>query len=184
MISLQARDHFHATIEAAVDAGTKILAGARPIDGLGSFYPPTVLVSHTPEAESILAGCFGPVVLVRGVGDAGAANEAANAGPFGLSGSVWGRDLRRARSVALRLEAGTVAINNAVTPSAHAAAPFGGCKSSGFGRIRGVVGLRELAQTRVIHARKPGGLRPHLFPYAALMPRIFLAYRRIFHPKG
>ena len=184
MISPQARDRFHETIEAAVGAGAKVLVGGRPIDGLGSFYPPTVLIADGPEAESILAGCFGPVVLVRGVVDAEAAIEAANAGPFGLSGSVWGRDLRRARSVALRLEAGSVAINDAVTPSAHAAAPFGGCKSSGFGRIRGVVGLRELAQTRVIHARNPGGFRPHLFPYAALMPRIFLAYRRIFHPKG
>ena len=184
MISGPAVDRFHSMIEAAVDAGAKVLAGGRPIDGAGSFYRPTVLISETPGAEAVLAGCFGPVVLVRGVVDAEAAIEAANASPFGLSGSVWGRDLRRARSVALRLEAGAVAINEAVTTSAHAAAPFGGCKSSGFGRIRGVVGLRELAQPRVIHARKPGGFRPHLFPYADLMPKIFAAYRRIFHPKG
>jgi acyl-CoA reductase-like NAD-dependent aldehyde dehydrogenase len=184
MISPAARDRVQATIRAALDAGARVLAGGGPIEGLGSFYLPTVLLADTPEAESILAGCFGPVVLVRGVVDAEAAIEAANAGPFGLSGSVWGRDLRRARIVALRLEAGTVAINDAVTPSAHAAAPFGGCKSSGYGRIRGVVGLRELAQARVIHTRSPGGFRPHLFPYTALMPKIFSAYRRIFHPKG
>ncbi len=184
MISTEARDRFHATIERAVEAGARILAGGRPVEGPGSFYSPTVLVSESSEAEAVLAGCFGPVVLVRGFADENSAVEAANAGPFGLSGSVWGRDLRRARSVALRMEAGTVAINEAVTTSAHAAAPFGGCKASGFGRIRGVAGLRELAQTRVIHVRKPGGFRPHLFPYGDLMPKILSAYRRIFHPRG
>jgi acyl-CoA reductase-like NAD-dependent aldehyde dehydrogenase len=184
MISPKARDRFHLTIQAAVKAGAKILAGGEPIEGLGSFYFPTVLISDDPKVEATLAGCFGPVVLIRGVPDIEAAIEAANASPFGLSGSVWGRDLRLAWSVAVRLEAGTVAINDAVTPSAHAAAPFGGCKSSGYGRIRGVVGLRELAQTQVIHTRKPGGFRPHLFPYTALMPKIFAGYRRIFHPKG
>jgi acyl-CoA reductase-like NAD-dependent aldehyde dehydrogenase len=184
MISPRAVDRFDATIRAAVEAGAKVLAGGSPIAGPGSFYAPTVLVSETVEAERVLAGCFGPVVLIRGVDDAERAVEAANAGPFGLSASVWGRDLREARSVALRLEAGTVAINEAVTTSAHAAAPFGGCKSSGFGRIRGVVGLRELAQPRVLHTRNPGGFRPHLFPYGPLMLKIFASYRRIFHSKG
>jgi acyl-CoA reductase-like NAD-dependent aldehyde dehydrogenase len=184
MITLEARDRFHATIERAVEAGAKVLAGGRPIEGSGSFYAPTVLISQNPEVESILAGCFGPVVLVRGFADENSAIEAANAGPFGLAGSVWGRDLKRARAVALRVEAGTVAINEAVTPSAHAAAPFGGCKASGYGRIRGVAGLRELAQPKVIHVRKPGGFRPHLFPYGDLMPRIFSSYRRFFHPRG
>ncbi len=184
MISTSARDRFHAAIEAAVGAGARLLAGGRPVDGPGSFYPPTVLASDSPGPESALAGCFGPVVLVRGVPDVDSAVEAANAGPFGLSASVWGRDLRAARSVALRLEAGSVAVNEAVTTSAHAAAPFGGCKSSGYGRIRGVVGLRELAQPRAIHVRKPGGFRPHLFPYGGRMLKIFSAYRRIFHPKG
>lgn len=184
MISPEARDRFHATVGAAVALGAKVLAGGRPIEGPGSFYEPTVLLSDDPAVESTLAGCFGPVVLVRGFANDDAAVEAANASPFGLSGSVWGRDLRRARSVASRLEVGTVAVNDAVTTSAHAAAPFGGCKASGFGRVRGVVGLRELAQARVIHVRKPGGFRPHLFPYGPLMPRIFSAYRRIFHPRG
>lgn len=185
LISVEARDRFHSTIERAIQAGAKVLEGGRPIEGVGSFYSPTVLISEGPEVEAILAGCFGPVVLVRGFPDVDSAVESANAGPFGLSGSVWGRDLRLARSVALRMEAGTVAINEAVTISARRpTAPFGGCKASGFGRIRGIIGLRELAQARVIHARKPGGFRPHLFPYGDLMPKIFSIYRRIFHPKG
>ena len=182
MISREARDRFHSTIEASVSAGARVLAGGRPIDGPGSFYRPTVLSADDLRAESTLAGCFGPVVVIRGVSTPEEAVKAANAGPFGLSASVWGRDLRQARALAVRLEAGTVAINDAVTTSAHAAAPFGGCKLSGFGRIRGVIGLRELAQPRVIHSRNPGGFRPHLFPYGDLMAKIFAGYRRIFHP--
>ncbi len=184
MISAPALDRFHATIGAAVAAGARVVAGGSRAGGPGPFYRPTVLAADGPEAESALAGCFGPVVLVRGVADVDAAVRAANAGPFGLSASVWGRDLRLARSVAARLEAGSVAINDAVTTSAHAAAPFGGRKASGYGRIRGVVGLRELAQPQVIHSRNPGGFRPHLFPYGDRMLKIFAMYRRFFHPKG
>ena len=183
LISEAARDRFHASIEAAIEAGAKVLAGGQAVDGPGSFYQPTVLESSTDLPELALAGCFGPVVIVRGVADAEAAVVAANAGRFALSASVWGRDLRAARSVAHRLEAGSVAINEAVTTSAHAAAPFGGQKASGHGRIRGVVGLRELAQTQVIHVRNSGGFRPHLFPYGPRMLKIFWWYRWLFHPR-
>jgi acyl-CoA reductase-like NAD-dependent aldehyde dehydrogenase len=184
MISVAARDRFQATIEAAVASGARVLAGGSPAGGPGSFYPPTVLTADTPGAELALTGCFGPVVIVRGVPDTEAAVGAANAGPFGLSASVWGRDLCLARSLATRLEAGMVAVNEAVTNSAHASAPFGGRKSSGFGRTRGVVGLREMAQPQVIQVRKPGGFRPQLFPYTGRMLKIFSVYRRIFHPGG
>jgi len=183
MISESARDRFHAAIGQAIAAGAEVMAGGGPVDGPGSFYRPTVLRSDGPGPEAALLGCFGPVVLIRGVPDDKSAILAANFGPFGLSASVWGRDLRRAEAVALRLEAGSVAVNEAVTTSAHAAAPFGGTKASGHGRVRGVVGLRELAEPRVIHVRNPGGFRPHLFPYSGRMLKIFSIYRRIFHPR-
>ena len=89
------------------------------------------------QPESALAGAFGPVVIVRGVPDVETALAAANASPFGLAASVWSRDTRAARSVAARLDAGMVTVNEAVTPAMHAAAPFGGTKASGFGRTHG-----------------------------------------------
>ena len=188
MIHDAARDRFHATVEAAREAGGVVLAGGEPVPGRGAFYRPTVILAGdaaTADAvESSLAGCFGPVALVRGAVDDASAVAIANAGPFGLAASVWGRDRRRASAVADRLQAGSVAINEAVTPSAHAAAPFGGCKASGFGRVRGAAGLRELAQTKVIHDRRPGGFRPHLFPYSPRMLKIMRIYRRLFHPRG
>ena len=188
MISESARARFHATIEAAIGRGARRLAGGLIPEGPGWFYPPTVLLADDPATapaiQAELAGCFGPVTLVQGVPDDASAVAAANSSGFGLAASVWGRDRRRATRIAEAIQAGSVAINEAVTTSAHAAAPFGGRGLSGFGRIRGVIGLRELSQTQVIHTRRPGGFRPHLFPYSSRMRTIFAIYRRIFHRGG
>ncbi len=137
-----------------------------------------------PAPEAALAGAFGPVVLVRGVADPDAAVAAANASPYGLAASVWGRDHRAAAALARRLDAGEVAVNEAVTPTAHAAAPFGGIKASGFGRTKGVLGLREFTQPQVLHVRRPGGFRPQLFPYRPWVERLLAFYRWLFHPKA
>lgn len=76
-----------------------------------------------------------------------------------------------------------VCINEAVTPTAHAGAPFGGCKASGFGRTHGALGLREFAQPQVLFDRRPGGFRPQLFPYSrsAAVKQFLAVYRRLFH---
>jgi acyl-CoA reductase-like NAD-dependent aldehyde dehydrogenase len=184
MISESARARFHRTLQATIDAGAQPLAGGTLLPGPGWFYPPTVLLADSPAPESVLAGAFGPVVLVRGVASVDAAVAAANASPFGLAASVWGRDLRAARAVARRLEAGMVTVNEAVTPSAHAAAPFGGIKASGFGRTRGAFGLAEFTVPQTLQARRPGGFRPHIFPYTDRIERLLALYRRVFHRKA
>jgi acyl-CoA reductase-like NAD-dependent aldehyde dehydrogenase len=183
MIDLAARERFDRTIHEAESAGARILSGGRPIGGAGAFYPPTVLLSDDDRAERVLAGCFGPLVIVRGVPDVESAIAAANASEFGLSASVWGRNKTAARRVADRLQAGMVAINDAVTPSASASAPFGGVKASGFGRVRGVLGLREFAAPQVGQARGAGGYRPQIFPYSDRVLKMMKCYRKLFHPK-
>jgi acyl-CoA reductase-like NAD-dependent aldehyde dehydrogenase len=182
LISEAARERVHATIRAAVAAGAEILSGGAPPDGPGWFYPPTVLLAATPEPEKALQGVFGPVVVVRGVPDVAAAVAAANASRYGLAASVWSRDTRAAAAVAGRLEAGMVTVNEAVTPTMHASAPFGGTKASGFGRTHGPYGLREFTRPHVTFTRRAGGFRPQVFPYDKLPVARFLGvYRRLFH---
>ncbi|HEV3163074.1 MAG TPA: aldehyde dehydrogenase family protein [Isosphaeraceae bacterium] len=183
LISEAARDRFQQKIDAAVRAGARVLTGGNPLPGPGWFYAPTVLLADGPEPETALAGCFGPLIVVRGMADPDAAVAAANASAYGLAASVWSRDVRAARVLAGRLEAGMIGINEAVLPSAHAAAPFGGVKASGYGRVHGVLGLREFVQPVTIHSRAPGGLRPHLFPYSARLGGLLGLYRRLFHPR-
>jgi acyl-CoA reductase-like NAD-dependent aldehyde dehydrogenase len=186
MITESARLRFDGLIKASVRAGARVLAGGEGIPGLGWYYAPTVLLAEDAEAEAALAGAFGPVLLVRSVADAEAAVAAANSGQFALGASVWGRNRKVARAVASQIEAGTVCINEAVTPTAHAGAPFGGRKASGYGRTHGVIGLREFTQPQAVFERRPGGFRPQLFPYAggATVERFLSVYRRLCHPRN
>jgi acyl-CoA reductase-like NAD-dependent aldehyde dehydrogenase len=177
---------FDRIIQDTVTAGAEIIAGGRRIDRPGSYYEPTVLQADSPGPEKILEGVFGPVVLVRGVADVEEAVAAANSSRMALAASVWGRDRSAARDVARRVVAGMVCVNEAVTPTASAAAPFGGFKASGFGRTHGLLGLREFVAPQVLFERRAGGFRPQLFPYAnaATVDRFLRFYRRLFHPRA
>jgi acyl-CoA reductase-like NAD-dependent aldehyde dehydrogenase len=185
MINDQARDRLDRTIKAAVAAGAEVVVGGEPLDRPGSFYAPTLLSASSPEPQRALEGAFGPVLLIRGVEDADAAVAAANASGMALAASVWGRDRRAARGVARRIVAGMVCVNEAVTPTASAAAPFGGFKASGYGRTHGEQGLREFVAPQVLFERAAGGFRPQLFPYSgATVDRFLSFYRWMFHPRG
>ena len=182
MITESAREKFHASIRAAVNAGAELITGGEPMPGPGSFYRPTVLLGRSTAPENCLTGVFGPVVIVRGVPDVESAIAAVNENPFGLGASVWSKNVRAASALAARLDAGMVTINEAVSPTMHAAAPFGGTKASGFGRTHGTLGLREFTQTQVVFPRSVGGFRPHYFPYGVLpVDTVFRLYRRLFH---
>ncbi|MDG3003140.1 aldehyde dehydrogenase family protein [Paludisphaera mucosa] len=186
MIHDQARSRLDRTIRATVEAGAEILAGGRPIEGPGCFYAPTLLMARSPEPERVLEGAFGPVLLIRGFADVDRAVEAANASRMALAASVWGADRKAARAVAERIVAGMVCVNEAVTPTASAAAPFGGFKASGFGRTHGLLGLREFVAPQVVFERRAGGFRPQLFPYkpSGVVDGYLEFYRRLFHPRA
>ncbi|MBY0396052.1 MAG: aldehyde dehydrogenase family protein, partial [Thermoleophilia bacterium] len=182
LVSPIMRDRFDAKVRAAIEAGAEVLAGGSPHPGPGAFYPPTVLLARDAAPEAALAGCFGPVILIRGVPDAEAALAAANASDYGLAASVWSKDVRAARALASRIVAGMVSVNEAVSPAMHAAAPFGGTKASGFGRTHGALGLREFTQPQLVYSRSPGGFRPQIYPYGKLpVARVLQSYRRLFH---
>ena len=186
LISEQSRVRFHEQVRAAIDAGADRLAGAEMIDGPGWFYRPTVLLAppNTDGPERALEGCFGPVVVVREMPDPDAAVAAVNASRFGLSASVWGRDRRSARALADRLDVGMVGVNEAVTFFALASSPAGGVRVSGFGRVHGAEGLRELTATRTTVGRSSRAPRPQLFPYSSRLGTLLQVYRWLIHRSG
>ena len=95
---------------------------------------------------------FGPVACIRPFDDEQQMLREVNASPYGLSGSVWTSDLKRALRVARRVESGVLSVNS--HSSVHVEAPFGGCKQSGIGREASLEGMiAGFTQTKQINVR-------------------------------
>ena len=144
-------------VREAVGRGARVLAGggrAQGCGGRGWFHEPTVLggVDHTMAV--MREETFGPVLPLMTFRDEDEAVRLANDSPFGLTASVWTRDLRRGRRVASRIEAGTVMVNEVLYTHGIAQTPWGGVKQSGLGRTHGRLGLLEMVAPHHIHVNR------------------------------
>ena len=170
--------------EAAVAAGARVIQPAAPSVLAGAF-PPTLLLDVPAGAAVLTEETFGPLLPVVRVPDEAAAIAAANASPFGLSASVWSRSRRRARAVAARLHAGSVAINDVTLVAGMADVPHGGVKASGYGRAHGMAGLEECVRTKaVVDDILPSVRQPWWFPYGAALAPLLDGYLRLAHGDG
>ncbi|MEV7574728.1 aldehyde dehydrogenase family protein [Pseudarthrobacter sp. NPDC089323] len=137
-------------VQAAKDSGARILLGGNPDpDQPGYFYPTTLVADIDNNNPLVTEEQFGPALPIIRYTTIDEAVEKANALDVGLGASVWSSDLKAARDVATRIQAGTVWINRhgAVDPRI----PFGGAKQSGYGLEFGVEGLKHLGVPQVIN---------------------------------
>ena len=131
LISSAHREHVASYVP---DGAPVALRGTAP-SGPGWWYPPTVLAPVSTTDRAWTEEIFGPVVTVSAFGDEAEAIAMANDSPYGLSGSIWTRDVGRAIRVARGVETGNLSVNS--HSSVRYWTPFGGFKQSGLGRELG-----------------------------------------------
>lgn len=151
----------------AREKGAEVRLGGERGPGPGTYYEPTVLTGVTPDMRVWREETFGPVLPVTPFSSDDEAVELANRTRFGLDAYVWTRNRERGWSLARRLEAGSVMLNDCVTNYGLPELPFGGVKESGFGRSHGEEGLRAFARPRSeAEPRMPLRRELHWFPGA------------------
>uniref|UniRef100_A0AAU2VCM1 Aldehyde dehydrogenase family protein n=1 Tax=Streptomyces sp. NBC_00003 TaxID=2903608 RepID=A0AAU2VCM1_9ACTN len=121
------------------------LRGSAP-DGPGFWFPPTVLTGLAADAPAAVEEVFGPVAVVLPFEDEEDAVRLANATEYGLSGSIWTRDVGRALRVSRAVAAGNLSVNS--HSSVRYSTPFGGYKQSGLGRELGPDALTAFTETK------------------------------------
>ncbi len=131
LISAAHRAH----VAAYVPSGAPVAIRGHAPDGPGFWFPPTVLAPVRPDDPAYTEEVFGPVVTVTPFSDEAEAVAIANDTPYGLSGSIWTRDVGRAIRVSRAVESGNLSVNS--HSSVRYWTPFGGFKQSGLGRELG-----------------------------------------------
>jgi phenylacetaldehyde dehydrogenase len=150
LISAKQQARVLAYVADGIASGATLLTGGKAPDGPGHFVEPTIFADVTADMRIAREEIFGPVMAVQRFSDddVDAVARMANDSVFGLSGSVWTRDLATAHCMAARVRTGHMSVNchGAVGPNI----PFGGYKQSGWGREFGREGLDLYLETKAV----------------------------------
>lgn len=169
-------------VKEAINQGARALTGGARAKGLdGPFYQPTILIGVNHKMMVMREETFGPVLPLMTFKTEDEAVALANDSVFGLTASVWTRNVARGRRIAERLEAGTVMVNEVLYTHGVAQTPWGGVKQSGLGRTHGRLGLLELVTPQHVHVNRLGGIRDlWWFGYTPHAANLFRGFARRF----
>lgn len=162
LASFHHRERVEAFVARAREEGGQVLCGGARPEGEafaeGAYYLPTIIGGLDPQATSCQEEAFGPVLVVLPFRDEAELVELANDTAFGLACGIWTENFKKAWRLGRAIEAGSVWINT--YKQSITSTPFGGFKSSGIGREKGLEGLRLYGQVKSIFV----GLQEQPFP--------------------
>ncbi len=141
-------------LDAQAKGATVLTGGQRPPSLTGPFYEPTVLTNVNHEMEVMRDETFGPVLPIMTFKTDEEAVRLANDSIYGLTASVFTKDIARGKQLAERIDAGTVMVNEVLYTHGIAQTPWGGVKQSGIGRTHGRAGLLEMVSPQHIHLNR------------------------------
>jgi betaine-aldehyde dehydrogenase len=149
MVSHGQRQTVEEFLSEARKAGSKIACGGNRPLSKGYFLEPTVLLDVGKNDRCWREEIFGPVVCVTPFEDEAQMIIDVNSSPYGLSGSLWTNDLRRALRVSRAVQSGVLSVNS--HSSVHVEAPFGGFKQSGLGRDLGMAAMEGYTELKNVY---------------------------------
>ncbi len=148
MAQVSLRDELDEQVAASIEDGARVVIRGGRVDQPGAWFAPTLLTDVDPQMTSGREELFGPAASILPVPTVEAALAVANASDFGLGASLWTADLELARTLAPRIEAGGVFVNELVKSDPRV--PFGGVKDSGYGRELGALGARQFTNAKTV----------------------------------
>jgi len=158
LINKAALEKVHGYTHVGLKEGAKLLTGGKRYGKKGFFYEPTIFTDATPQMKIAQDEIFGPTTTIISASNINEAIDAANSVKYGLSFSIYTKNINNAFKAIKKLQSGIVYVN-APTIGAEIHLPFGGVKESGFGREGGWTAIQEFTNEKTVYIDFSGKLQ-------------------------